>query len=214
MPNLKAEKRDIAGKKVAVLRAEGLVPAELYGSKTENIHLTVNSKDLEKTYREAGESSVIILDVGAEAYPVLIHDHQVDHLTGKMLSVDFYKVDMNEKISATVPLVFIGESLAVKEEGGVLVKSMDEVEVEALPAELPHELRIDISSIKNLEDSIYVRDIPITGKFEILTDPNTVVATVTAVEEEAEVAPVSVADVKTEGEVKRAEKETKKAEEE
>lgn len=215
MANLKAEIREVLGKKAAVLRAEGLIPAELYGSGIQNIHLSVNTKEFRKTLEEAGESTIVNLSVGNEIHPVLIHDYQKNYLTGEFLSVDFHKVNMSEKIATDVPLVFTGESPAVKDLGGILVRSMDEVEVEAFPADLPHEISIDVSSLDELGKSLYVKDISVIGKFEILADPDTVVATVTAPEEEVVEAPaISVADIKTEGEVRRAEKASEKSEEE
>lgn len=213
MANLNAEIREVPGKKASALRADGFIPAELYGSGVENIHLSVNAKEFKKALTDAGESTIVNLSVKDAVHPVLIHDYQKNSITGEFLSVDFHKVNMSEKITTDVPLTFVGESSAVKSLGGILVRSMDEVEVEAFPADLPHELTIDISSLDELGKSLYVKDIVISGKFEITVDPETVIATVTAPEEEVvEVAPASVADVKTEGEVKRAEKEAKKAE--
>ena len=215
MANLNAEIREIPGKKAASFRAEGLIPAELYGSGTENIHLVVGDKDFRKALTEAGESTIVNLSVRGEVHPVLIHDYQKNYLTGEFLSVDFHRVNMSEKITTDVPLVFVGEAPAVKGLGGILIRSMDEVEVEAFPADLPHEIAVDISSLDELGKSLYVKDISVTGKFEITVDPETVIATVSAPEEEVvEAAAVSVADIKTEGEAKRAEKEAKKAEEE
>lgn len=215
MANLNAEIRENLGKKAADIRSEGFIPAELYGKGTENIHLVVGSKDFKKTLAEAGESTVVSLSVSGEVHPVLIHDYQKNHLTGEFLSVDFHKVNMSEKITTDVPLVFAGEAPAVKGLGGILVRSMDEVEVEAFPADLPHEITVDISSLDELGKSLYIKDIQVTGKFEITVDPETVVATVAAPEEEViEAAPVSVGEIKTEGEAKRAEREAKKAEEE
>lgn len=120
---------------------------------------------------------------------------------------------MKEKITAVVALVFTGESEAIKS-GGILVRSMDEVEVEALPTDLPHEINVDLSSLTEIGQSLYIKDIVTTGKFEIIENEETVIATVSAPEEEAEVATASVEDIKTEGEVKRAEKESKKTDSE
>lgn len=215
MANLNAEIRKIFGSQVSSLRASGIIPAELYGSGTENIHLSVSAKEFQKALADAGESTIVNLSVNGAVHPVLIHDYQKNPITGEFLSVDFHKVNMSEKITADVPLVFSGEAPAVKGLGGILVRSMDEVEVEAFPADLPHEITVDISSLDEIGKSLYVKDIAVAGKFEITIDPETVIATVTAPEEEVvEATPVSVADVKTEGEMKRAEKEAKKAEEE
>jgi large subunit ribosomal protein L25 len=124
-----------------------------------------------------------------------------------------FKVRLDEKITAPITLEFIGESSAVKELGGVLVKSMDEIEVEALPSDLPHEINVDVSAIKEIDGSIYVKDLPVTGNYEIVTDPDTVIATVTLPEEEVVEPTASVEDIVTEGEAKRAESAKAEAEE-
>jgi len=207
MPNLNAEIREMSAKPAA-LRESGLIPAEIYGKEFENIHITVSAKEFGKVFEEAGENTVVNLKVGSDVYPVIIHDHQVDSISRKFVAVDFFKVRMDEKITATVPLSFVGESPAVKDFGGILIKSMDELEVEALPADLPHELTIDVSALKEIDQSVYVRDIKAAGNYEIVTEPDTVIATVSMPEEETEEAPTSVADIVTEGEVNRAEKES------
>lgn len=210
MINLNAEIREVFGKKAAALRKDGFVLAELYGAGVENLHLAVNAKEFAKVWAEAGESTVVNLVVKGKAHPVLIHDCHKNTLTGEILNIDFRQVDLSEKVTAVVPLVFVGESEAVKN-GGIFVRSMDEVEVEALPTDLPHEINVDISSLNEMGDSLYVKDIIVTGKFEIVENEETVIATVSEPEEEVETAPVSVADIKTEGEMKKAEKEAKKS---
>ncbi|MDD4931628.1 MAG: 50S ribosomal protein L25 [Candidatus Colwellbacteria bacterium] len=211
MPNLNAEKRDM-GVKLDELRSRKMVPAELYGRGFENIHLAVQAREFEKVYEEAGENTIVNIMVDGETYPVLINDINIDPLSRKALTIDFYRVRMDEKITAPIPLSFIGESPAIKE-GGVLIKSMEEVEVESLPGNIPHEIEVDVSSITEIDGSLYVRDLKIPAGCEMITDPDSVIATVSAIEEEAEVSPVSVDAIVTEGEEKRAEK-TKKEEEE
>lgn len=203
---LQTIKRDILGKKVKTLRRQGLLPAELYGRGIENVHLAVPLHDFKKIFREAGESTVINLIVDGKLRPVLIYDYQIDPLTEDFRSVDFYEVRMDEKITAAVPIKFLGEAPAVKEKGGVLVKAMDEVEVEALPANLPHELTVDLTSLTEIGQSLFVKDIKDEGDFKILVDPETVVATISEPGVEEEEAPVSVEEVLVESELKRAER--------
>jgi len=204
MPDLNAEIRE-SSLKPGAIRASGLIPAEIYGKQFENKHITVSAKEFGKVFEEAGENTIVNLKVGGEVYPVIIHDHQMDPLTDKFVSVDFFKVRLDEKITAPIPLEFVGESVAVKEMGGVLVKSMDEIEVEALPSSLPHEITIDVSVITEIDGSIYVKDLPISGDYEIVTDPDAVIATITLTEEEIEEPAASVENIVTEGEAKRAE---------
>ncbi|EKD23866.1 MAG: 50S ribosomal protein L25 [uncultured bacterium] len=203
---LKAEKREILGGKVSALRKIGLVPAELYGQGSENEHLTINEKEFIKVFKEAGESTVITLVVGGKKTPALIYDVTTDSISDRILHVDFYLVDMAEEITTEVTLDFIGEAPAVKTEGGVLIKSMQEIEVCALPANLPHSIAVDLSMLANIHDSIHVKDLVVATGVKLLADMDTVIATVIeqAAEEVAE-APISVADVKIAGSEKKKE---------
>ena len=204
MINLNASIRELPSKPDA-LRASGLIPAEIYGKGLSNLHITVPVKEFNKVFEKAGENTVVDLLVGKNTYSVLIHDYQKHPISDQFLAVDFLQIRLDEKITAPIPLVFIGESSAVKEMGGVLVKSMDKIEVEALPSNLPHEIEINISAITEIDGSIYVKDIVVSGNYEIITDPDTVITTVIMPEEEVVATPVGVEDIMTEGEVKRAE---------
>ncbi len=203
MPNLTAEIRALSLKPNA-LRAAGLIPAEIYGKEFSNLHISVPAKEFGKVFKQAGENTIVNLKVGGDIYPVIIHDQQKDSISGQFLSVSFFKVRMDEKIIAPIPIVFIGESPAIKGLGGILIKSMDEIEVEALPADLPHEIVINIETITELGGNIYVKDVPVAKNYKIITTPDTVIATVVAPKEEVEETVVNVADIVTEGEIKRA----------
>jgi len=208
---LKATKRDILGGKTRNLRKQGLVPAELYGREAENLHLSVSEKDFRRVFAEAGESTIIDLEVDGEMYPVLVNDFQKDPISRNFISVDFYRVRMDEKISAPVDIEIVGEAPAVKEKGGMLVRAMEEAEVEALPANLPHKLIVDVSGLTEIGQSVFVKDIQTKGNFRILVSPETVIATVSEIPEEEEAASVSVESVVVEGEEKRAEKKSEEA---
>lgn len=208
---LKATKRDILGGKTRNLRKQGLVPAELYGREAENLHLSVSEKDFRRVFAEAGESTIIDLEVDGEIYPVLVNDFQKDPISRNFISVDFYRVRMDEKISAPVDIEIVGEAPAVKEKGGMLVRAMEEAEVEALPANLPHKLIVDVSGLTEIGQSVFVKDIQTKGNFRILVSPETVIATVSEIPEEEEAASVSVESVVVEGEEKRAEKKSEEA---
>jgi len=215
---LEVQKREEIKKGLRRLRASGKIPAELYGHGIENIHLSVSKKEFGKIFKEAGEHTVINVKLGADSRPVLIQDVNEDPLTGQIRHVDFYQVKMDEKIKAMIPITFIGESQAVKEKSGVLVKALQELEVEALPGNLPHEIEVDISVLDSVGKSLYVSDIKLKGDVEIIIEPETVVASITDLApEEIEEAPVSVEDVKVEGEeeveARRKDKEAKAGEE-
>jgi large subunit ribosomal protein L25 len=182
MITLSAKIRKENGKVVKALRDKGLVPAVLYGQKTENQQLTVNLKDFEKVYQEAGMSSLVTLEVDKNKYLVLIHQMQTDPITLKPLHADFFQPSLTEVIAAKVPLVFDGEAPAVKELGGTFVKNISEIEVHALPQSLPHEIRIDISSLKTFEDSIMVKNIILPADVKIQKGQDDIIAFVAAVQ--------------------------------
>ncbi len=204
---LTAQTRTILGKKIKSLRAQGFVPAELYGHDVSNLHLVVSAKEFAKVFRDAGESTVITLSVQdhKEPFNVLVHDLQIDAMSNRIQHIDFYSVRMDEVIALAVPLEFISEAPAVKEKQGVLIKAMHEIKVEALPADLPHMLTVDLSGLVNLGQSIHVRDLILPTNVKVLVDVDTVIATVTeqAAAEEV-VTPLTVQDVKVEGEEKKA----------
>jgi len=212
--NLEVQIRNEKGKRVKDLRRQSLIPAELYGKGIENMHLAVKSKDFKNVFKEAGESSIINIVVfdknKKEEIPVLIHDIQKDYLTDDIIHIDFYRVRMDEKIRTHIPLEFIGESPAVKNYGGILNKSMFEIEIEALPKDLPHNISVDISQIKELNQSIYVKDLSVPKNVKILVDPETVIATVSLPKEEAPSEPIDVSAVKVETEEKKLERSKEK----
>jgi large subunit ribosomal protein L25 len=178
MLQLEAKKREIFGKRVNKLIKDGLIPAEIYGRGFENIHVTVPVKDFSRVLKEAGESTIITLVVDGKMFPVIIHEVKTDAIKDFIAHVDFYRVHMDEKIRAHVPVIFIGESQAVKEKGGVLIKSIEEIEVEALPADLPHELEVDLSSLVELHQSLHGSDIKVPKGVKIFIEPEMGIVTV------------------------------------
>ncbi|OGZ04079.1 MAG: hypothetical protein A2604_02140 [Candidatus Liptonbacteria bacterium RIFOXYD1_FULL_36_11] len=211
---LKAQKRNIFGKASKNLRKEGLIPAELYGHKIDNLHLSVPIKDFLKAFSEAGESSIINLDIEGEKRPVLIYHISKNSLKDEIENIDFYQVRMDEKVTTKIPVEFIGESPAVKEKDALLIKVVDEIEVEAFPADLPHKIEIDISSLDDFGKSIHAKDLNISSKVKIFLEPDSVLVTVTEKREEetAPIAPVvDVSTVKVETEEKKAERDKEKS---
>ena len=202
---LAIEKRDIVGKKVHALRAQGMIPGELYGHGIENVHIMVPEKDFTSLYKEAGESTMIIAVLDGEDHPVMIHDMVRDPLDGSVESIDLYQVRMDEVITAHVPLEFTGEAPAVKSGEGVLVKSMHEIECEALPQNMPHSLSVDLGSLDAIGKSVHVSDITFPEGVASLIDKETAVASITEQrEEEEETQTMDVADIKVVGEEKKA----------
>lgn len=168
---LQAQSRAITGRQVKTLRNEGLVPGVIYGHGFNPLTLQVNSKDFEKAYKQAGQSTIVYLDLEGQNYPTIIQDVALDPVSDKFLHADFYKVRLDEKITAHIPVVFVGESPAVKDLQGILVKNINELEVEALPTDLPHEISVDISVLRNFHDSITVGDLKLGNKVELKAKP-------------------------------------------
>lgn len=185
---LKAKSRDIIGKKVKSLRRQNQIPAVLYGHEIKKpLSLSIGYLDFKKVYDEVGESTIFELVIDdKEKKNVLVKTVQLEPVSLKYNHIDLYQVKMSEKITANVELVFEGVSPAVKDAGGVLVKNIDEVEVEALPANLPKEISVDISSLKTFEDVIKIKDLSISSEAEILNEKEDIVATVTPPRSEEE----------------------------
>lgn len=175
---LQAEPREIVGRKVKSLRRQGFVPAVIYGHGFESLPIQMPLKDFEKIYTEAGETTVVYLNVGGKEYPTIIQDVAKNPVSDELLHADFYKVRLDEKIKAEIPLNFIGESPAVRDLGGILVKNISEIEVEGFPQDLPHQIDVDTSSLKELKSHILVKDLPISGKLEVEADPAAIVVLV------------------------------------
>lgn len=202
MLNLSAKIRKDLRKKVKALRKKGILPGVLYGPKIKNLPLELDLKEFEKVYQAAGESSLISLEVsgnpegsrhggthGARKFLVLIHDVEFDVLSRKPIHVDFYQPKLDEEITVAIPLVFEGEAGAVKDLGGTLVKNIHELEVKALPQNLPHEIKVNIEKLATFEDNILIKDLLLPKEVKVLKNPEEIVALVSPpqkVEEELE----------------------------
>jgi len=181
------------------MRTDGMLPAVVYGALGSTEHVALSAKEFEKVWREAGETTVITLS-GADAdRAVLVQDVEVDPLYGTPVHVDLYAVKADEVVEVEVPLTFSGVAPAEKELGGTLIKVMHEIEIEALPQDLPHEITVDISSLKSFDDIIHVSDIALPDGVHARMSGDEVVAIVQAPREEAEEeAPADVTGVEVE----------------
>lgn len=219
MQQLKAEPRTQLGRQAKMSRAAGFLPAVVYGEGVASRAIAVPQKEFEKAYQSAGESTLVALDVAGTVYNVLIHDTARHPVTGHLLHADFYAVRMDKSLRARVPLDFIGEAPAIKNEGGVLIKVAHDLEVESLPADLPHELAVDLGLLKILGAKIFLKDIVVPADVKIVGSPDEVIAIVEAPRSDEELAALkeapaaeAVAEVKTESEVKKAAKAEKEKE--
>ncbi len=168
METIGATRREIFGKKVAKLRQKGNLPAVLYGKGNKSQPLFVKSNEFLKLWKNAGESTVIELKVNDNGtFNVLIQDIAVDPIKNDPIHVDFLAIDMKKKVKVEVPLEFIGESEAVKG-GGILVKVLHDLHIEALPKDLPHNLKVDLSLLRLVGDSILIRNIEAPSGVEII----------------------------------------------
>lgn len=201
--------------KLGLIRSNGMVPAVVYGARVENTMLSVSSIDFAKILKVAGESSTIVLEVADEKgaikkIDVLIHDVQFDPVKSFPIHIDFLAIDVNKPIEVAVPVEFIGIAPAEKNNLGVLVKVLHEVEIEALPKDLPHNVEVDLSTLVALDDQIHAKDIKLPKGVTMITDEEEVIALIAPVQEEVvEEAPVDLSSIEVEKKGKKEEGEEK-----
>jgi large subunit ribosomal protein L25 len=171
---LKAEPRKITGKQIKKLRREGILPANVYGKDIKSQSLQLPMTDFSKVFEEAGETGVVDLEVGDKSIPVLIHNLHKDY-RNMPLHADFFKVNLKEKVKAMIPIELTGEPTAVTEKIGLLEKITNEVEVEALPTELPESFTLNVTALANVDDQITVEMLHRPEGVEILSDANLVI---------------------------------------
>ena len=215
MFEIQTENRNIFGKKLEPFRKKGKLPAVLYGPKEKARPIFISLKDFKKIWDEAGESTVIQLNLGDTKKEVLIQDVAMDPVKGEPVHVDFYAVLMDKPIKASISLVFEGISPAVKNLGGILIKVMHELEVEALPKNLPHELSVDISALASFENKISAKDIILSKGVKLISNPEETIALIEAPrEEEAPASEEKIAFEEIEVAGKKEKEEKEKTEEE
>ena len=214
---LSAATRDILGKKVRFLRRQGLTPANLYGRNVKSTALQVDTTQLKHTLAKAGKSSLVALKVDSAKRPkmVIIRDIQREPLTGGLLHVDLYQVKMEERIKIEVSLLFVGEAPAIRDRGGILVQNMTSVEVECLPANMPHNIEVDLSVLTELDQAVHVKDLSVDEGVTILTDPEQSIIQIARSKVEVEIAAeLMAAEAEAEEEMEEAAETTEVASEE
>lgn len=215
---LSSQKRTLFGKKIQKLRKEGIIPANIFGSKIESQAISLPLTDFKAAYKKAGETSLINLQVEGEekGRPVLISNIQVDPITRAVLHIDFRQVDLKQKITATIPVELVGEAPAV-DAGAIIVTLKDEIEVEALPTDFPEKIEVDITKLANVGDAITIGDLSFSDKVTPTLDKEEIIvqaqeATKEEVVEEAEVEPGEVEATEEKGEKTEEEGESKEEE--
>lgn len=184
MLKLTSKIRTESGKKVEELREVGIVPAVLYGPGLKNLNLSVDRKEIEKILSMAGQSSLVSLEIegSKEKYMVLISDIDRNGVTEKLMHVDLYQPDLTKEIEAEVELVFEGESKAVKESGGTLVKNISEITVKGMPQRLPSQINVNIDVLTDFEKVIMVKDLVLPEGVKAVKNPEEIIALVIPVE--------------------------------
>lgn len=217
---LKAELRNLVGKKVKKLRKQGFIPANIFGSNFKSQSISVNLKDFIKAYKTVKETGILYIDLEKESVPALINYVQYHPVSDQILHVDFRKVDLNKKIETSVPVKIIGQSEAISQKGGVLLLQTDHLIIEALPEDIPQEITVDISSIKDVGQEIKVKDLKKDNKYEVKTEEEKVIVSVIKHKEESiapdttTTAPEVISETKEEGEKAASENTTTSSSEE
>lgn len=176
--SLPAEERKVLGKKVKKLRKDGQLPGHVFGKGVETEHVSVDGKIFLKTFKEAGETGLIDLKIGKEKIrPVMVKGVQFDPVSGEPIHIDFYQVNLSEKVKVPVPLTLLGdEPESVKLGETIVLQSMNEIEVEALPADLIEKIEVDITVLKNIDDAITVGQLNFDrSKLTIEVEPDAIV---------------------------------------
>ncbi len=184
MIKLSAKTRTQKGRETQTIRDLNKIPAVVYGHKIKNVMLEIDEKEFQKVFSKAGESSLIELDVEGEKEkrPVLVHEMQKDSVTDKVIHIDFFQASLKEEVQVKVPLVIEGVSLAVKDLGGTLVKNISEIEVKALPQNLPHEIKVSIDKLNTFGDRILIKDLVLPKDVKLVAKPDEIVVSVSAPE--------------------------------
>ncbi|EKD99867.1 MAG: hypothetical protein ACD_22C00153G0003, partial [uncultured bacterium] len=175
--SLKADNRDIVGSKVKSLRNKGLIPVTIFGKTIDSISAQVSAVEFKRIYKQAGETSLVWISIPGEAKerPTLVKGFTTDPIKGNLYHIDFHQVNLKEKVTANVPVEFEGESQLVKDGLAVLDTHLDEIEVEALPTDIPEKFVFDISNLKEVGDNLKVSSLVIPQEVTLLTDPETIV---------------------------------------
>ena len=190
---LMVAERSARGKKVKALRRRGTTPANIYGHRVESQAVEIDTVTLQHTLKRLERNAILSLRIEGEkaARPVIVRQVQRDILNDAILHVDFYQVSLAEKMKADVPLILIGKAPAVDELGAILLQGLDSIAVEALPADIPPHFEVDISTLTSFDSSVHVRDLVVDPKVHVMTEGDSVIASVAPprkVVEEVEVA--------------------------
>ena len=196
---LKATRRTVTGKHVSTLRRQGLLPAVMYGHGVEPIAISLDAHSTSLALTGLSSSTLVNIDLEGQVKAALVREKQRDPVKRNLVHVDFQVVSMTEKLRAKVSILLEGVAPAVKDFNGVVVSNINDIEVEALPGDLPEHILVDISGLAAIGDSLHVKDLKLGKGVEIFADPEEVVVVIAGIKEEVE--PEAVADETNEPEV-------------
>lgn len=199
MTTLTVEKRTKTDT-VGALERKGRIPAVFYGPKEKSTPISISLVDFKKAWRKAGESTIIILKGdGVDEVEALIQDLDLHPVTDVPRHVDFYAVEKGKKVKVGVPIEFVGVAPAIKDLGGTLVKVLHELEIEALPKDLPHGVKVDISSLATMQSNITAGSIALSAGVVLITKADEIVASIAEpMKEIEEAAPVDLSAIEVE----------------
>jgi large subunit ribosomal protein L25 len=183
---LTAERRTVLGKHVKQLRQQGWVPGVMYGHGFETIPLQFEDRSLSKLLSHVSGSQLVSIQVADQKDPemALVRDVQRDVIKGTILHVDFYRVEMTERLTAEIPLTLVGESRVISQHEGILIQGISAIEVECLPGDLVDEIAVDLSDLEEIGQGVYVRDLAIPSGIDVLTDTDEMIVRIVALAEE------------------------------
>lgn len=188
---IEAVRRDVVGKKVGALRRAGKLPGVIYGHNFESTPILMDLRDASRTLVHVSQSQLVYLSLDGKEHAALVREKQRDFIRGTLKHVDFQVVSLTEKIRSYVSIEITGVSPAIKNFNGVVVTDTNQVEVEALPQDLPENFVVDVSTLENIGDAIYVRDLALPANVELISNPEDIVVVITGaapelIEEEVE----------------------------
>ena len=196
---MQAAPRTVFGKKLKSERQAGRLPVVVYGRKEPPLSFFVSLLDFKKVFRQAGESSLITLTTPVGEKSVLVHDVSYHPINREPIHADLYVVEQDVAIRIKIPAEYVGLAPAVKELGGTLLKVLHEIEIEALPKDLPPNITVDVTSLTTLESQILIHDLALPPRVTVMHKPDEVVAAIAVTKEEAEeTAPVDLSAIEVE----------------
>ena len=213
---INAEKRDVVGKKVGSLRRQGLIPGVMYGHNEPPFPITMNAREIERVINNLRSSSIVTVKVNGESHQALIREKQKDYIRNQIIHIDFQILSLKEKIRSKIEVKLVGVAPAVKNFNGIVLQEREFIDVEALPADLPERITVDISGLENIGDLIRVGDLDISDAVTVFDDVNDVIVSISgamaeeAVEEEVTAAEGTEPEVVEKGKKESEEEEEKK----